>query len=95
MIQLPKGFKLRAGAELHGPLPRAVETIAKYLDAIKYEEIINTFQLGQSVNLSMSVIHHYAAHPHLAAYRLKTNNSVVLWGSKRTITELKKRLEKQ
>lgn len=93
-MRLPKGFTLREGASLGGPLPRRVVIIQEYLDKVKFQEVITTFQLSQGVSCTQQYVQGIGSHPALAEYRFKTIGQPILWGSKRTIAELKKQLEK-
>lgn len=94
-MQLPKGFKLREGAEIRGPLPPIITKVLTYLDSTKFGDLLTTFQLSQAVKYSTPSIQGVAAHPALAEYRFTQSSRAILWGSKRTIAELKKQLKKQ
>lgn len=94
-MQLPKGFKVREGAELQGPLPRLVVKIQAFLDSTKFQEVMTTFQLAQGTSYTPGTVRSEGAHPALELYRYKTPSGTILWGSKRTIAELRKQLKKQ
>jgi len=93
-MQLPKGFSLREGATLSGPLPRTVSRIIEYLETVKAGELITTYQLAVALRLTTGTVQAICAHPALMPFRYSLQARRIVWGGKRTISELKKQLEK-
>ena len=96
-MQLPKGFSFRGTAAnlCDANIPRSVKRIAERLDKLKFKEVLSTFELSVGIGCSIVTIRAVASHPALAEYRCNpTKEKTVVWGSRRTIAELKKQLEK-
>lgn len=96
-MELPKGFKFRGVApELSDAnIPAIVKKIIEYLDKLKFTEVVGTFELSCGMRCSKSSIQSFASHPALGGYRCNpTKANTLVWGSRRTIAELKKQLEK-
>lgn len=96
-MQLPKGFKFRGVAPNLSDvnIPRTVKRIAEHLDKLKFREVLSTFELSCGISCSTATIRTVASHPVLTDYRCNpTKEKTIVWGSKRTIAELKKQLEK-
>jgi hypothetical protein len=94
-MQLPKGFTLRGNVSPGGNLPALVKKTIAHLDAMKFKEVVTTFELSSIIGVTVHALQCHATHPAVAAYRYQGKQSQVIWGSKRTIAELKRQMEKQ
>lgn len=94
MRQLPKGFRVREGVELKGPLPTFVANMIEYLEKLPRQELLLTAQLADCMNVAKTSVQSWASHSALLPHRFCLEGKKILWGSKRTIAELKKQLEK-
>jgi len=95
MRQLPKGFTIREGVKLSGPLPQFVGRMIEHLEKLPRQELLLTAQLAESMNVSRGSIQGWASHSALLPYRFCIEGKKILWGSKKTIAALKKQLEQK
>lgn len=75
-----------------------VERIKRSLGGLKYKEVLTTAQLAEVLGISYGRLKAaYTADPALTDYRLKVKlldrSNQVVWGSKKTIEELKRRVQ--
>lgn len=75
-----------------------VERIKRSLSGLKYKEVLTTAQLAEVLGISYGRLKAaYTADPALTDYRLKVKlfdrSNQVVWGSKKTIEELKRRVQ--
>lgn len=79
-------------------LKPTVERIADILEAIPYKQLVTTPELSVKVGITYSRIRgNYTSDPRLSSNRLLVQlagatNRQLVWGSKRTINALKKRM---
>lgn len=91
------GFKV--GGQLYStvyvPLPvaRAIEVLEK----LPFKELLTTRQLAESIGIQKPTFGHYAPHSAMSPYRFDCGKQSkgLLWGSSRTISELRRQLERE
>src|ERR1700679_1096748 len=92
---IPLGFRL--GGEHFEPitLPAAVARAVKTLKHLSFKELLTTRQLAEICGMQKMSFSHYVGHPALFVYKHNTGQTSRgnLWGSSRTIRELKRQLE--
>jgi hypothetical protein len=90
------GFTMRNPSSYTGvSAPPCVTKAIEYLEKLPYKELISTRDLSSAIRSSYGYFSREAPNAHLKPYCVKMRPSVVLWGSKRTIKELQRQMEKQ
>lgn len=91
MKEIPKGFTLRSGT-MPSVIPAAVRRALDVLEKLPFKEIINTKELAARIGVVTDTLRG----GHSADEALKENRFTyrgnVLWGSKKTIAELRRQM---
>lgn len=92
-----KGFSVRgAGGRTFGKVPPFVVKMIAELEKLTFKELLTTRSLQELMRVSMDHIRKYTSDPNLASHKFqRCRGEGSLWGSKRTIRELKRQMEKQ
>jgi hypothetical protein len=92
-----KGFSVRgADGKNFSRIPPTLKKMIEFLDALPFKELTTSIGLARSIDVTMDCVHKYACWPELAENKFQRSKiGGNLWGSKRTIKELKKQLAKQ
>lgn len=93
---LSLGFRLSGKSFEPTTLPVAVARAVKVLKHLSFKELLTTRQLAQLSGLQKMSFSHYVGHPALSVYKYNIGQTSRgnMWGSVRTMRELKRQLEK-
>jgi hypothetical protein len=74
-----------------------IDRIVQFLDKMKFKEVVTTAELADAISISYGRLKTtYTTAPSLVGYRLKVQllgrPNQTVWGSKKTIEELKRRV---
>lgn len=90
---IPEGFKVSSTMVSVGiKIPALVNRLIAALITVPYLELLDTQQIAVRIDAFASTVRGVATHPALALYRHKVETKLV-WGSKKTIIELRKRMK--
>lgn len=87
-----KGFKVRGRSSgFAGQLPACGKRAIQVLDKLPFKQLMRTRELAELVGVQHHTIQHIATLAQLSEYRFTVSKSEsLLWGSKKTIKELKR-----
>lgn len=86
MNRIPEGFKV-SPTVFNSRIPGGVKRSISVLDSLPFKELLTSEQLASKIG---TVVLCDSAHPALADYRFILSSRRVLFGSKKTIAELKR-----
>lgn len=93
-MPLPAGFKVNGSKTASSsvfPIPPRAKKIMTMLDKLPVSEVLTTLEMTLRAGMSPSASGGLTTHPAILEYREKVDNKV-FWGSKKTIAELRRKL---
>lgn len=88
---LPEGFRVNGTVYVADNVPPLVHKVIAELDKLPFKELVTTRQLAAITHYTINTLQQWSADPFLKDYRFThKNRSMIFWGSKRTIKELKR-----
>jgi hypothetical protein len=87
---LLEGFKLCSTNAAPGLLSAMAKRAIVVLDKLPFKELVDTRELCARMKCAISTFHRDSANPDLKDYCFSVSENRKVWGSKRTIKELKR-----
>lgn len=88
---LPEGFLVNGNVYVSDNLPPLIRNVIAQLEKLPFKELVTTRQLAALTRYTMNSLQQWSADPSLKDYRfMHENRSMIFWGSKQTIKELKR-----
>lgn len=82
---------MRGNPTTWGKTPASIQKIQSYLDSLPYKELVRIRSVAEHFGVTLNTVRQDTKHPALADYRQDLKYNDVVWGSRKTIKELRRR----
>jgi len=90
MNAIPKGFTLKGGGTSDSNIPTVARKVVAFLEKLPFKELVDSRQLASVIGVQLNTLQQHMKDPYVLGNRYNLYSCRVMWGSKRTIRELKR-----